>query len=97
MKQGQTAFMKANPDASYEEYFKATGGTKQSWYSVKYMMKRRSSKKTKQTLPNHPHISKADYRIAQMELEIANLKHQIVGFRSVISYLENLAGVRSSQ
>ena len=100
-KQGQTAFMKANPSASYEEYFKATGGSKQSWYSIRYLMKKRKPKAEKkakaETLPGLPAITKSDYKIAAMELEIASLKHEIIGFRAVISYLENMAGVRSSQ
>jgi len=35
--------------------------------------------------------------VDRLEKEIANLKHQIVGFRAVISYLEDLAGLRNSQ
>lgn len=36
-------------------------------------------------------------RVESLNIEIANLKHQIIGFRAVISYLEDLAGVRDSQ
>jgi len=36
-------------------------------------------------------------RVESLNIEIANLKHQIIGFRAVISYLENLAGVKDSQ
>lgn len=32
-----------------------------------------------------------------LKIEIANLKHQIIGFRAVISYLEDLSGIRDSQ
>jgi transposase len=36
-------------------------------------------------------------KVEALNVEIANLKHQIIGFRAVISYLEDLAGVRNSQ
>lgn len=36
-------------------------------------------------------------RIEELEAKNQNLEHQIIGFRSVISYLENMAGVRNSQ
>lgn len=36
-------------------------------------------------------------KVESLNIEIANLKHQIIGFRAVISYLEDLAGVRDSQ
>jgi len=36
-------------------------------------------------------------RVEALNIEIANLKHQIIGFRAVVSYLENLAGVKDSQ
>jgi len=36
-------------------------------------------------------------KVESLNIEIANLKHQIIGFRAVISYLENLAGVKDSQ
>lgn len=36
-------------------------------------------------------------KVEALTIEIANLKHQIIGFRAVVSYLENLAGVKDSQ
>jgi hypothetical protein len=36
-------------------------------------------------------------RIEELEIKNQNLEHQIIGFRSVISYLENMAGIRNSQ
>lgn len=36
-------------------------------------------------------------RIEELEIKNQNLQHQIIGFRAVISYLENMAGVRISQ
>jgi hypothetical protein len=39
----------------------------------------------------------ANGKVVKLESEIANLKHQIVGFRAVISYLEDLSGLRNSQ
>jgi hypothetical protein len=35
--------------------------------------------------------------ISFLRQENQELKHQIVGFRAVISYLEDLAGIRNSQ
>ena len=36
-------------------------------------------------------------KVEALNIEVTNLKHQIIGFRAVISYLEDLAGVRNSQ
>lgn len=36
-------------------------------------------------------------RIEELETKNKNLEHQIIGFRSVISYLENMSGLKASQ
>jgi hypothetical protein len=113
-------WMRVNPNATYEEYFKATGGNRQSYHSNKWMVK--NSKKDKPVVVKEhkrrdaPKV-KAHRRgprgaseiIAFSEIELLKdvvesirrdnqeLKHQIVGFRAVISYLEDLAGIRNSQ
>ncbi len=113
-------FIRKNPDATYEEFFKATGGSKQNYYSNKWLVK--NSKKAKPVVVKEhkrrdaPKV-KAHRRgprgaseiIAFSEIELLKdvvesirrdnqeLKHQIVGFRAVISYLEDLAGIRNSQ
>jgi hypothetical protein len=35
--------------------------------------------------------------IDRKELENVNMRHQIIGFRAVISYLENQLGIKDSQ
>ena len=35
--------------------------------------------------------------IDRKELENVNMRHQIIGFRAVISYLENQLGIKGSQ
>ena len=35
--------------------------------------------------------------IERKELENINMRHQIIGFRAVISYLENQLGIKDSQ
>ena len=85
----------------------------QAVYSARYvakksaphkMFKRRAPKMvlTHEKLPSDA-ISRMTARVQledkveALQIGIANLKHQIIGFRAVISYLEDLAGVRNSQ
>jgi hypothetical protein len=56
-------------------------------------------KSYKRAAPNeteYDHVSVYN-KLIELQKENAELRHQIVGFRSVISYLENLAGLRNSQ
>jgi hypothetical protein len=113
-------FIRKNPEATYEEFFKATGGSKQNYYSNKWLVKKgvkaKPVKVREHKRRNVPKV-KAHARgprgaseiIALSEIELLKdvnesirqenqeLKHQIVGFRAVISYLEDLAGIRNSQ
>lgn len=36
-------------------------------------------------------------QINHLNIDIANLKHQIIGYKAVISYLENQLGLKASQ
>lgn len=111
-KNSKLGFMRDNPNATYDEFFKATGGTKQSYHNNKWLIgrevkgasKTRKSKTVKvKAHRRHPagtapaDLIIANGKVVKLESEIANLKHQIVGFRAVISYLEDLAGLRNSQ
>lgn len=82
----------------------------QSVYSAKYLRwKEPKSKKTYQKIVSPKNNLKFDEisritarvqledKVEAMNIEIANLRHQIIGFRAVISYLENLAGLKDSQ
>lgn len=40
---------------------------------------------------------KLEDQISDLQIKVHNLQHQIVGFRAVISYLEDLSGIRNSQ
>ena len=111
-KNSKLGFIRANPNATYDEFFKATGGTKQNYHTNKWLIGRevkgaskpRKSKTVKvKAHRRHPagtapaDLIIANGKVDRLEKEIANLKHQIVGFRAVISYLEDLAGLRNSQ
>ncbi len=112
-------FIRKNPEATYEEFFKATGGSKQNYYSNKWLVKKgvkaKPVKVREHKRRNVPKV-KAHARgprgasdmvfarekdleetISILQHENRELKHQIVGFRAVISYLEDLAGIRISQ
>jgi hypothetical protein len=110
-------FIRKNPDATYEEFFKATGGSKQNYYSNKWLLKkqpkpvkvrehkRRDAPKVKAHQRGPRGASEMVFArekdleetISFLRQENQELKHQIVGFRAVISYLEDLAGIRNSQ
>ena len=109
-KVSRIGFLRENPDATYEEFFKATGGSKQNYHSNKWIIKKAVKGKSGKTMTvkvkahrRHPagtapaDLIIANGKVVKLESEIANLKHQIVGFRAVISYLEDLAGLRNSQ
>ena len=84
----------------------------QSVYSAKYLRWKEPKSKSKKTYQKtvspknnlkFDEISRITARVQledkveAMNIEIANLKHQIIGFRAVISYLENLSGLKDSQ
>lgn len=111
-KNSKLGFIRANPNATYDEFFKATGGTKQNYHTNKWLIGRevkgaskpRKSKTVKvKAHRRHPagtapaDLIIANGKVVKLQSEIDNLKHQIVGFRAVISYLEDLAGLRNSQ
>lgn len=82
---------------------------RQTVYDFKYAAKKRAKNKRiprtitiKPSTPLRPErqlVSKVllEDKVEALQIEITNLKHQIIGFRAVISYLEDLAGVRNSQ
>ena len=105
-------FLRDNPKATYEEFYKATGGTKQNYHSNKWMIskgKKKPAKAKNMTVkvkahrrhPAHtaPDVSLmlSEQRVNTLVKENQELRHQIIGFRAVISYLEDLAGIRISQ
>lgn len=110
-KTGMMKFLRNNPNATFEEFFAATNGRKQDWYSARYILKKEKDGKAipkvktvkvksyERALPNETTYDViAGYnKLLELQKENADLKHQIIGFRSVISYLENLSGLRNSQ
>lgn len=117
-KVSKIGFIRKNPEATYEEYFKATGGSKQNYYSNKWMIKKSEKKPVKVREHKRKNVPKVkahergprgasdmvfarekdlEGTISLLRQENQELKHQIVGFRAVISYLEDLAGIRISQ
>ena len=110
-KTGTMKFMRSNPNATFEEFFKATNGRKQDWYSARYILKKESGgkpipKKKTVKVKSYERASPSETtydavavynRLLELQKENSDLKHQIIGFRSVVSYLENLAGLRNSQ
>jgi len=113
-KNSKLGFIRENPNATYEEFFKATGGTKKNYSMNKWLLK----KDVKQVAKPKPRKSKtvrvkahrrhpagtapadliiANGKVMKLQSEIENLKYQIIGFRAVISYLENQVGLRDSQ
>lgn len=112
-KVSKIGFLRDNPNATYEEYFKATGGSRQNYHSNKWILKkgRKAKKPVPKTMtvkvkahrrnPANREISaellEAHIQIKNLTAENQNLKHQIIGFRAVVSYLEDMAGIRNSQ
>ena len=107
-KVSRIGFLRENPDATYEEFFKATGGSKQNYHSNKWIIKKAVKPGKTMTVKVKAHrrhpagtapadLIIANGKLVKLQSEIDNLKHQIVGFRAVISYLEDLAGLRNSQ
>jgi len=82
-----------NPDMEISEIAKKTGANKQYVYTVKWKM-RNAGASTKVGRPRKsdiPTLNTGQDEITALRLQNADLEHQIIGYRAVISYLESLA------
>jgi hypothetical protein len=71
-------------------------------YSVRYLHKKKQNKVpavkvAPPTVERMNVIANLEDKIEALNIQIANQKHQIIGYCAVISYLENLAEIRNSQ
>ena len=102
--------MKNTPGIKAKQVAEMTGCTPQQVYGLIYSDKRRAAakkqaKKALRARAKLPNSLKPPIRTYGKELVgfdarsdiIADLRHQIVGFRAVISYLENQLGLKNSQ
>lgn len=98
--------LRDNPSMTFEEWNKKTGGSKNLYGVYKATLKRAATKPAVKKARKTRQVKKEKMVLAIQSLpspnqkfhdEIADLKHQIVGFRAVISYLENQLGLRGSQ
>ena len=110
-KVSKIGFLRENPEATYEEFYNATGGTRQNYHSNKWLIskgrkKKPAKAKTVRVKAHRRHPANtapevaaflSEQRVNTLVKENQELRHQIVGFRAVISYLEDLAGIRISQ
>lgn len=97
-------FIRSNPDCSFEEYQKATGGTRQSYYCNRWVASNNKEKRVKKyaapakkDLSATKATSSTGNLVEKLENEIVRLNLQIVGFRAVISYLEKQSGLKDTQ
>jgi hypothetical protein len=87
------AFVKSNPGATTAEICAAVDVTSKDVSNFNY--------KSKQSVDLLPAIEDRGIPIIRHEVimlhrEVDNLKHQIVGYQAVISYLENQLGMKST-
>jgi hypothetical protein len=83
------AFVKSNPNATMEEICAAVDVTSKDVSNYRYKLKH-SPTQAPEIVP----IVHNDSMTLRRELN--NLKHQIVGYQAVISYLENQLGMKST-
>lgn len=91
---GATAFIRANPNATYEEFFKATGKGKQLFWTTRNAIKRRNAKmKAKDVDLGYTPVTNLS---AYHEKKIKELDLEIQSLHVVISYLETKLGIRDA-
>ena len=85
------AFVKSNPNATTAEICAAVNVKPQDVYNFTYKLK-------KILLPEIEDrgIPIIRHEVIMLHREVDSLKHQIVGYQAVISYLENQLGMKST-
>lgn len=92
-------FLKLKPQATYDEFFAATGKGKQTYSQTRYVLglsiKRKAKPKTK------PEIlevtgTKEPSQQSLLYKRLASMENEMRGLRTVISYLEHQLGLKQS-
>ena len=86
------AFVKSNPNASTAEICAAVNVKPQDVHNFTYKLK-------KNLLPaiEDSGVPIIRHEVIMLHREVDNLKHQMVGYQAVISYLENQLGMKSTR
>jgi hypothetical protein len=86
------AFVKSNPNATTAEICAAVDVRPQDVHNFTYKLK-------KNLLPaiEDSGVPIIRHEVIMLHREVDNLKHQMVGYQAVISYLENQLGMKSTR
>jgi hypothetical protein len=87
------AFVKSNPNATTAEICAAVDVTSKDVSNFKYLSKHKPTPLIEIEDRGVPVIR---HELIMLHREVDNLKHQIVGYQAVISYLENQLGMKST-
>jgi hypothetical protein len=87
------AFVKSNPNATTAEICEAVNVKPQDVHNFTYKLKRSFD-----LLPaiEDRGVPIIRHEVIMLHREVENLKHQMVGYQAVISYLENQLGMKST-
>lgn len=87
------AFVKSNPGATTAEICEAVDVKPQDIHNFNYQTKRKPMPLVEIEDRGVPVIR---HELIMLHQEVDSLKHQIVGYQAVISYLENQLGMKST-
>ena len=93
-----TDFVKANPDAKFDDFHKATGGTKQNFWTARHKAGITRARATKRNQPiNLGVVGKSEpTQYTLLHKRIAQLENECRSLRIIISYLEHQVGLKQS-
>lgn len=103
MKESKIKYLRANPDATFEEYQKATGGTKLSFHQTKYVLKKQKEtainiiRSVAEKKPVKKKVAKPRKTLKvvvdERENTIKNLKDEVASVRNALNefHAENKA------
>jgi hypothetical protein len=87
------AFVKSNPVATTAEICEAVNVKPQDIHNYRHQSKRKPKPLVEIEDRGVPIIR---HEVIMLHREVESLKHQIVGYQAVISYLENQLGMKST-
>jgi len=88
------AFVKSNPNATTAEIRAAVDVTSRAVSNFKYLSKQKPTPLIEIEDRGVPIIR---HEVIMLHREVESLKHQMVGYQAVISYLENQLGMKNTR
>ena len=91
-------YLRLNPTASYDEFFKATGSHRQNYYNLRHRLRLSIPYNKDKKQPEILHVTGTKEPSQQSILykKMCAMENEMRGLRTVISYLEHQLGLKQS-